>query len=87
MQIKNFFIPFYQDLFVIESFELIEHNHLKNMRVNYRFTGKRKVIMSKTLTEIMDDKKLLNCFSRDNCAELGLWYGRIKELNRVSEHV
>jgi hypothetical protein len=82
MLLKNLLIPFYQDLFVVESYELIEDGEEKNMRITYRVNGKRKASISKKLTEIVNDKKLLNCFSRNDCFELGLWYGRLREKNK-----
>lgn len=85
--IKNLLMPFHQDLFAIESFELIdEDDGLKNLRVKYRFRGKRKVVMTKMLTEIITDKKLLPCFSREDNFELGMWYGRIKNTNLHFSH-
>ena len=81
--LKGGIAPFYQDLFVIDGFELMDENEKKNMKITYRFNGRRKVVITKKIDEIVADKKLLNCFSREDAYELGYWSGRLKETNQL----
>jgi hypothetical protein len=68
---------FYQDVFVVEGFSYLDNQ--RDMVVFYRINGKREPILQIHLTQLIKDKKMLNCFSREDVGEIGMLYGRLME--------
>lgn len=68
---------FYQDVFVVEGFSYLDDQ--RDMIVFYRISGKREPILQIHLAQLIKDKKMLNCFSREDVGEIGMLYGRLME--------
>ena len=68
---------FYQDVFVVDSFAFLDNQ--KDIIISYRINGKRNPILQIHLTQLMKDRRMLNCFSREDVSEIGMFYGRLIE--------
>lgn len=75
--IHNFSSLFYQNLFSIDSFTYLERDY--DIEVVYHVTGKRMPILRKKITHLINDQNKMNCFSRDDVCEIGIFYGRLME--------
>jgi|SRR6185437_14618074 len=75
--VKTLAAIFYQDVFVVDGFTYLDDQ--TDMIVSYRINGKRNPILQTHLTQLIKDRKMLNCFSREDVGEIGMLYGRVME--------
>ncbi|MBV8802195.1 MAG: hypothetical protein JO131_04395 [Gammaproteobacteria bacterium] len=68
---------FYQDIFIVDGFTYLDNQ--TDMIVSYRINGKRSPILQIHLTQLIKDRQMLNCFSRNDVSEIGMLYGRLIE--------
>jgi len=75
--LKHFASLLYQNIFAVDSFKYL--NDEDDIEVIYCVTGKRTPKLKKKLSQIIKDEKILECFSRKDICEMGVFYGRIVE--------
>lgn len=75
--LNNFASLLYQNMFTVDSFRYSENED--DIEVTYSVTGKRSPVFRKKLSQIVKDEKMLDCFSRKDICEMGVFYGRIVE--------
>jgi hypothetical protein len=77
MTVRTLATLFYQDVFVVDGFTYLDNQF--DMIVSYRISGKRNPVLQMHLTQLIKDRKMLNCFSREDVGEIGMLYGRLME--------
>lgn len=75
--LNNFASFLYQNMFTVDSFRYLENED--DIEVTYSVTGKRTPVLRKKLSQIVKDEKMLDCFSRKDICEIGVFYGRMVE--------
>jgi len=74
--IKHFSSLLYQDLYTVDNFNMLDDGDIELV---YHVNGKRNTSLRKRVSQVVNDKDLFKCFSREDVLDMGVFYGRLME--------